>query len=165
MAYLRSLDDMTKVLWAKSYLWDCRFPSAPGPFNEWFPAYTADETIFDIQDKVVTIGAGTFSLPADFAERDLKLNLYDDNRCTLETFFTAWRDEMFPTKTSVAPLASIVKEIFIAKLNNQREVTKEIGYWVRPTGQFFFQGNAESSVRSYNVTLKICGLVGKPPVL
>lgn len=162
MAYLRTLDQMCTVPWGKSYLWDCKLPQAPSPFNEWFPAQTVDESLFDIVDKTINIGSGTFSLPSGYGECDIKLNMLDDNNCTLEKFFTEWKNKMFPSRTSVATITEVVKEIYIAKLNNQREITHEVGFWVRPSGQFFFQGNTDSAVRVYNVTLKICGLVGKP---
>lgn len=159
--YLKTLDQMVSVNWAKSYLWDCYLPDAPSPFNEWFPAQTADQTLFDIMDKSVTVGAGSFSIPQGLNELDIKLNMLDDNKCSLEKFFTEWRNQMFPSRTSVATITEVVKKFYIAKLNNQRQVTHEAGFWVRPTGQFFFQGNSDSGVRIYNVTLKICGVVGK----
>ena len=161
MAFLESLEQMRSVLWAKSYLWDCKIIGAPPPFDNWFPAQTVNETLFDISDKELTIGTGAFSIPQSYKEREISLTMYDDNNCTLEKFLVEWKNLMFPTRTSVQVISNVTKQLCIAKLNNQRKITNLVTYDVRPSGKFFFQGNTESAARTYTITFKVCSIVGK----
>ena len=137
-------------------------PDAPAPFNLWFPATNLTETLFEIVDKSVKFGPGNFSVPVEYAETDIQLTMYDTNTCVLEEFFTKWRNQMFPGPCCVATLCQIVKKFYLAKLDNQRLIKKQVGFWVRPSGKFFFQGTAEPTPRTYMVNLKICGYIGTP---
>lgn len=162
-AYLKSLDDAQKIVWGKSYHWDIKFVEpdgkALGPFKDWLPASSVSINLFNTQDKDFSIGGNQYSIPLTHRERQITLSLYDDINCTIEKFFISWINSMWPSPTTVATLDSIVKLLYIARLNNQKEAVRTTGYWVRPTGNSNLKLSSESSARVLDIVLKIVGTI------
>lgn len=159
MPYLQSLEQAFSVTWGKAYLWDVKMPDAPSPFNEWLPALSIDETLYDISEYSFQVGGGNYSVPNGWQQKDIRMVLYDDADSTLLNWFRNWGNSL-GTGTTVKTLSEVVRPIHIARLNNQRQVINQSSFWVRPAGQLFFQGGSDSSIRTFNVSLRVCGIYG-----
>lgn len=157
MPGLTSIEQIRSVEWATEYLWDIYIPSAPAPFNEWFPAIDFDEGLLTIESYSWDGYLQGYSVPQNTQPVDVTLTFADADDGRLLKWFSSWVDDIFPGYIAVNNLSSIVREIYIKKLNRQRELIWLRDYQVYPEGGINEHGSSESSLKTYSVTLKCVG--------
>jgi hypothetical protein len=185
MAFLKSIDQLRTyrmpskdaqgrnitipMEWSRSYLWDVRFPDAPPPFDEWFPATEVEENIATLVSQDFEIGNTTIKIPRATTLFDIKLTFHDDANHTLSNWIASWiNDEIMNGGVCTRRVSdewinsdgskgSTCKPLYVAKLNSMRETISLKHYLVYPDGAIYYSGNSQSEVDRYQVTFIIAG--------
>lgn len=169
--FLQDIEQMRQIEWGKTYLWDVLFPAAPAPFNEWFPATDVTENLATLNEHQIEGYMSTYSVPLSTSEFDINLTFVDDINHTLATWLGYWiNTEILNKGSHISTLAESVKMIIIAKLDGKKQpvnitdpagnkIDNPTGYWVYPSGAVNFEGNSESGLPTYQMALKIAGIV------
>ncbi len=166
--FLTKIDQLraNDLEWGRTYLWDCWFPNAPAPFNQWFPATEVEEGIATLTPHEFEGYLGSFKVPKSTTDQGLRLTFADDVNCTLCEWISYWINEWIfngvsGTKSRVRCLEDSVRQVHIMKLDLQRNPVKTSYYAVFPTGSVNFVGNSESGLPSYAVEFVIAGATHK----
>jgi hypothetical protein len=170
-----------QISWSRSYLWDIRFPSAPAPFKDWFPATDVSVEMGVLVSKEFTFFSTDCSIPIGTKEKSLNITFIDDAVHTLIDWVTFWMNTIvspvsikgnnFLIDSGVLTLEQAVKEINIIRLNSKRNPIN-VGneeyidkYKVYPTGTIKFIGDSDSKVNSYQVNFVIAEIIGIQPYI
>ena len=158
MSYLKSIDQIRSIEWSRSYLWDIRFPDAPSPFNEWFPAVDIEENTSILNSQEFNAGWTTFKIPYNTTLFDFKITFIDDVNHTLKSWLDNWiNKEILSEGKGTKPIKEIVKPVEVIKYNINKEVQSMNRYLVYPEGGIYFNGSSEAEVLTYSVTFIITG--------
>lgn len=158
--FLTNVDQLRQIEWGKTYLWDLKFPDAPTPFSEWFPATDVEENLLTLTGHTFEAFLSTYSVPKSTTEFDLKITFVDDINHTLSSWFTDWVNSgILNGGSHISTLEESVKIVYLAKLNLDKSPIKFSSYLVYPEGELYFVGNSESNLPTYNIELKIAGSV------
>lgn len=157
--WLKDVEQMRKVEWSKSWLWDLRFPN-PGPnanvagnrglkLSSWFPATSVEVNTWTLDTQPFNIGMTTIELPKSTTLFNLKVGFVDDINLTVQKWVTAWvNDEILmgktPTQQGILCLEKAVKQVEVAKLTNKNELLELNTYWVYPKGAMYYKGSSDS---------------------
>lgn len=168
-----SAENIRKVSWGKSYLWEIRFPIAATPyasppdppelFTKWFPAYSMQEPVFNVAQHPVRTAIFDFSIPKSVAYSDLTVSFYDTEWDLLRDWLWSWVMHMFSNDAGgqgglrTRPLVECVRMVDIEKLNDQHTIVSSRSYWVYPSGQMMTFLNSDSGPMDYTITFTIVG--------
>ena len=162
---LSKFSSLREINWSQNWRWDIQFPTAPSPFNEWFPATDVDENIFTLNTKDFNSGMSTYSLPKDSTQFDLKVTWIDDMALTLEHWLEHWvNSKIMILKnggTCLRPLKSIVKEVHLHKLDSMNEIVASHKFLVYPKDSLYFEGRSEAGRHGSQTVFVIAGTISK----
>lgn len=132
--YLKSANTLRTVQWAKGWLWDCKIPDAPAPFNTWFPGTDYSEDLFvPGEPKRIKIGARTYQIPGDRDCEEMSLTFIDNDQGVLQAWMEDWVDNtLYRENGTVATLSEGVKEFLFARLDGQRNYIQLRDMWIFP---------------------------------
>lgn len=156
--YLQNLAAARAVSWGKSFNWDISMPSAPEPFNKWFPAVDIDYTLANLATHDFAVGSQSFDTPLALGARELRLTFHDDEDAVLEHWIDDWFNKTLVNMDNggaVATLSEAVRPIYLAQLNNQREFKKLHLLWVYPKGGFNSVRDSQSQMLTHVCTFSI----------
>lgn len=160
--YLQTLAMARAIQWGKSYNWDMRIPSAPNPFQQWFPAIEADRNIGSVLSQDVQIGSQGFKLPSGKTQNEIRLTFHDDEGANLERWLDEWINGtgqpgtgLVDVNGAVATLSEAVKDFHFVQLNNKREVVSSIIMWVYPDGSYNSVRDSQSNMLTHVCTFSI----------
>lgn len=167
MAFLNNVDQLRKFEFARKYLWDIRFPTAPEPFNEFFPAVDIDETKANLELRQFRRFLTEFRVPKKSGIRQLRITFQDDSNNTLVDWLTDWINRLILNRTQdgnmgyVATVDKAVKQVQISKLDSQRQdLTGQVKtYWIIPEGEIVDNRSSSSDAQTYSVNFIILGQV------
>jgi len=171
--YLNTQDQVRNINWSRNYLWDIRFPDAPAPFNNWFPATDVTIDMGVITSESFEIFTTNFSLPIRTAERTMSITFIDDARHTLVDWLTYWMASIVShgdnVPSGVQTLESAVKSVYIARLDNRHNalivgnIVYIEAYGVYPDGKIQFLGSSDNGgVNSYTQNFIIAEVREQP---
>lgn len=157
----------------------------PYPFDTWFPATSVKENIATISSQQFEAHLTNFSIPSRSSEQTIDLTFPDDNHHTLMSFFSEWINEKILNNGAyISPISDIVRKIYIVKYQvkttyktqkvtqtvNNKQVSRDVqvpvstevipeinAYYVYPDTTLDFEGNSDSGIHEYSVTLKVAG--------
>jgi hypothetical protein len=174
MASLNNLNQLRSVgNFATTYLWDIRFYNTsisgnqnlivgnaafPFPFNNWFPASSVEEPIFQIETLPIKAHVLETEIPKASGGRQVTVECYDDAGHTIERSLQQWFEEMFPKYGSVSPLLDVLKILEVSRLSPKKEVIYTNRYYVFPKGNLNVGGNSQSAAKKLNFTLAVAGM-------
>lgn len=165
MAYLNDLEKVRGIEWGRKYLWDIRFDSAPSPFDQWFPAIEVSEPTAVLESYKFDGFMSQYSVPLRSGLKKLSITFVDDVNQTLAKWMTDWINSKIQNNGRyVSSLSSSVKLVQILKLNSNRAIIDQSGYWVYPETEFKFEGSNDSAAPQYSVPFVIVGTAAVKPV-
>lgn len=161
MAFVDSITQVRSVEWAPSYLWDVKFPSAPSPFSEWFPATAIEQELLTVNSHSFEAGLTTFDFPKASASKTLSITFHDDEQHSLQRWLRDWVENgvFLQQGRYVNYLMDLVREVHVLKLDRRRipiSGSPEM-YYVYPEGGMTFSGNSESGALDFTVSFRIAG--------
>jgi len=170
--YLNRIEQLRdRVEWGKEWLWDIQFPSAPDPFNRWFPAIDVEFPTATLKSKTFNGALSEYSIPYGTGEHKLSITFYDDINHTLLDWLTAWINTTVVDVEGhayVKTLDEAKDSVFIARLDNRRNALSvggtayEEGFWVYPEGSPIFKGGSNSKPTIYSHDFVIVGDISRP---
>ncbi len=163
--WFKGIHDLRNEQWGQTHLWDIQFPTGPERFQNWFPASSVSEGLFNLETWDRGSVFSNFALPYKKNMNDLKVTFVDTVELYVEEWITEWVADIFGdvkrngNTQYVLPIHEAVKEVHIAKLNPRRELIKQQTYFVFPRGALYYDGNSESSTHSSEIEFVIAGTV------
>ena len=167
MAFLQSIQDLRGVEFSRSYLWDIKFPAsdgkpgAPFPFNEWFPATSVDEPLFEIVSHTIEIGCREYKFPKSKGAISLTITFLDSKDNVLEDWLSDWADGIFPENGSdgVRTLEDSARKCQILKLNIDKTPQKRTIYDLYPEGPAINSFSSSPELKVFTVSFVVVGHV------
>ena len=158
MPFLNSITQLREITWGAKYLWDVRFPEAPAPFNEWFPAVDIDEGTANLESLTIESSAGTFKVPRIGSVKELSLTFFDDANNTLHDWIASWVNETILGNGSYVSTVDVAaRKLQVLKLNHQRQVISQKVYRVYPEVRLAYRGSSGNEPQQYTVPFVIVG--------
>lgn len=148
---------------ARSYLWDIRFPEAPEPFQSWFPANDLDEKSLSVESDTAEFFNIVFNYPKKLNLPKITLTFYDREDRINYKWIRDWiANTIFNlnvrgSETSVSTLEEVVKEMLVYKLNHNKQPVDFVSYWVYPES-IDDHGSSENSLSIYTVPFVVAGM-------
>src|ERR1019366_3729191 len=132
--FLTNPSQIRGVTWAKGYLWACQIPSAPNPFNMWFPATDYTEEIYAPgQTRRIVVGHQVVEILGDMEESTVKVDFPDNDQCVLLDWLETWVNGVLYRKDgTVATLTEGTILMRFARLDYQRRIVQMRNVWVYP---------------------------------
>lgn len=166
-------DQIRGIEWSRNTLWEVRFPSAPSPFNTWFPATDIEIEMGNLDTESFSFFMSSYSIPLRRKERTISLTFVDNAEHILLDWITAWFNSIVVPdrrlrgfkQSGVRTLSESIKQIDITRLTSrQRAINVGVSYIdsynVFPSGSIkFIGGSGESKVNSYSVDFIIAGVI------
>lgn len=150
--------------WGALHLWDVQFPTAPAPFDEWFPATDIEENVFTLETEALEFYMSTFELPKSTTLFDLKITYIDDIHRTLLFWVANWINSEILNGDKgglggyrISPIRECCKPVNIMRLNKQKEMIGQATYWVFPKGAGYFNGSSEPEPATNELEMVIAG--------
>jgi hypothetical protein len=159
--FLTNINQIRAIEWGRTYLWDIKFPDAPAPFNEWFPAVEIEENLATLESFDFEGFISTYKVPKSTTVFDLKVTFVDDIDHTLAHWLEEWiNTDMLGEGNYILPLVDCCRKVMVAKLNLKRELIGHMKtYLVYPEGGLYFRGTSESGLPQEELTFIIAGVV------
>lgn len=160
---LLDINQVRSIEWSRSYMWDIAIPSAPSPFNDWFPASNVTEPLASVESYNFEVHVNSFSVPKSVGRRALSITFNDADDRRLETWIKTWMTStIFPTG-GVAGLkdTGVIKDISITKfrhLNKSRVILSHVTYICYPEGELMFQGGSTAEATVFTVNFVVVGI-------
>lgn len=167
-----TLSDIQQVDWGKTNLWDIKFSklltgttyteSLPPPFDDWFPAISVNEPVFNLSDETFSTSVADFVIPKRITSTSMTIQFYDAEDCRLRQWFERWaitagfrRGYEGSGGLVVSPMAQFVMNLKVMRLGPDLKegFTKE--YLVYPSGTLIYQGNSQSDAVQFSVNLSV----------
>lgn len=156
--FLKGIEDLRNIEFARSYLWDCKFTDAPSPFNEWFPAEEVQEPVTAIEDgDTMVFDLLTVDFPSKIGRRKMSIKFFDDQWESLEEYFKSWAESIVDIGGGVVPLVDACRQVSIAKLTPQRKVKKYSYYWIYPSRAMINVLNSTNTLKVSNLEFNVAG--------
>jgi len=153
-----SIDKVRNIEWSRSYLWDVKFPDAPAPFNDWFPAIDVELNLATLNSYEFQGGASTYKVPQLSSAFDLKITYVDDINDSLTRWISDWINaDILSENNTLKPLKQIVKMVQIMTLDLDRTPLHVYSLWVYPEGSIYFHGDSNADPHTYTVDFVIVG--------
>lgn len=152
------IHDLRLIEWAKSWNWDMCIPSAPAPFNNWFPASESDVGKASVTSYEWSAGNQTLKTPLSTSPKEMRVTFSDDDKGTLEDWLDDWVNKKIFEDGRVQTLSEATKIAFIARLNNKRQAVSIEEYLIYPEGGINTVRDSQSNVLVHVVTFTIAGV-------
>lgn len=171
MAFLRDIEQVRKIEWARKYSWDIRFddPTLPDPFTDWFPAIDVEEGRAAVKSFSFDAFLSTYKIPKNSTFRTLRITFNDREDNLLANWLDNWVNrEIFNSGNHVSTLFGsnaggtngAVKTIQIMKLNSRKQPVEVLTYLIYPETEFIFNGTSASEPQIYSVPFVIIKEIG-----
>ena len=174
MPGLRNINQLRAVgNWATTYLWDIRITNAnlgsvklptaafPAPFDDWFPATSVEEPVYQIETYQIKAHLLETELPKAIGNQQLTIECHDDAVHTVERGLKRWFNQVFNNRRELSPLLDILKVVEVQRLRPNREIIFTNRYFVFPKGSLQVQQNSQNSTKKLNFTLSVVGMETK----
>jgi hypothetical protein len=174
MPGLQNIDQLRAVgNFATTYLWDIKFLNAsigssrdlvvggaafPYPFNDWFPAASVEEPIYQIETYAIKAHILETEIPKSTGNRQITIECFDDARHTVERELQRWFSLMFPGYREVTPLLDVLKVLEVSRLTPGKKLMYTNRYYVFPKGSLQVGQNSQSAIKKLNFTLAVAGM-------
>jgi hypothetical protein len=155
MAFLKSIDEIRSVQWGTSNLWDMQIPSAPSPFNKWFPAVDVSENKIFSTSFTAPYFLKQYKFPQNSSMPELQITFADDEDKHLVNWLQAWHDEIYDDTDGVTCLEDAIRKISVLKLNGRRELLSTTDYYAYPEGNVTEALNSQADLKTYSLTLSV----------
>lgn len=160
MPFLDGINKIRGIQWGSSYGWDIRFPDAPRPFNDFFPASTLTENDSPLESYVLDMYMGQQKIPQKSSAGSINITFFDNDTLSLYKWIKYWKEvEILNNGEYVSTLEKCVKRVFINKINSKQEVVDRLAYIVYPEGSLEYPGNSESSAIEFSCEFTIVGKI------
>ncbi len=161
--FLKNLEELRKVEWARSWTWDIQFSGdVPKPFSKWFPATDVEEGLYNLEPFTFTGGYGSFSVPKNWSPLTLSITFVDSAYHTIENWLEEWVNHtILGDGLHIACLETAVKKVTLVKLDNKREIVSENSYLVFPTGPLSYTGSSSADIPSHQVEFTIAKIISR----
>lgn len=164
--FLKGIEDLRNIEFARSYLWDCKMEGAPSPFNEWFPADEVSEPVTAIEDgDSMVFDLLTVDFPSKIGRRKMSIKFFDDQWEVLEDYFREWSNSIVDITGGVVPLSEACRQISIAKLTPQRRVRRYSYYWIYPSRAMVNALTSANTLKTTNLEFNVAGEKHEPQLL
>lgn len=162
MPFLTGVNQLRKIEWSKSFLWDIKFDEAPPPFDQWFPAIEVDQGLFDIESQDFTTHVTTFRVPKSTNSLDVSITFVDDINHTLLEWFEEWATSMFTEGKRVKTVGNpdVSKKLEILRLDTKRQELRMDTLFVYLNSKLSFTGNSQSEIPVHTVDFVIVAKKG-----
>lgn len=160
--FIKSVQDLynKNIIWSKGFLWEVKFPEAPAPFNDWFPATSVHEPKYLLEGRPFEFANGTATILHKKSAEPIAIEFIEDAKLTLENWFVDWVDEIFNGDgNGMLPFEDAARELEIVKFDTMHKLLKRTAYWVVPTESMFFEGGNDAEPITNNVTLIVAGKI------
>jgi hypothetical protein len=159
-----TIEKLRSVEWGRSYLWEVVFPTAPPPYNEWFPATSVTENLWSVEMRPIELPYTTTEIPGSSSAFGFTLGYQDDANHTLTSWFEQWVNEiMLPGDRPRLYVSEMVRPVMLLKYQPNHELLKTRNsysqYWVLPKGEQNFEGSNQSDGITMNVDMVIMGVI------
>jgi hypothetical protein len=140
-------------------MWDIRFPDAPQPFNEWFPAISFEEGYLTIQSYQFDAYLQNYSVPMGTEPVSIQLEFYDDAAGSLMNWLAEWvGTTMLNGGEAISPLEDCIKDVFITQLTlDKSDIVWSKLYHVYPEGGISERGSSDSNAKTLSATFMCVG--------
>lgn len=159
--FLNSIEQLRRVEWSRSNLWDIRFldnKDIPVPFDEWFPAESIEEPIGLINTQQFPLYMTTIEIPIGTGLSDMRITFLDDVDNSLLEWLRDWMNEsMLNNGEYVSTLSEIVKKVQIIKLDKKKNEIGNTTYYVFPKNIVTYNGNSQADTNKYTVNFAVVG--------
>lgn len=161
--FLTSLEDIRRVEWRKDYLWDIKFPEAPSPFNDWFPASDIELQLSSINTYQFDGPFVGYKIPHNASPLSLRVSFYDNMEQVLLEWLADWIREIVNIDEGyVLPLSQCCKTVTIMRLDSKRQSIGSATYLVMPdTGTVSFHGGSEATSQTTSYDFYIARKITK----
>jgi hypothetical protein len=155
---------MRRIEWARTYNWAVKFDSAPRPFNEWFPATSVNEAIFNVEKMDFNAGMGSFAVPKNTTMYELKISLvdggaqeYQTDKYTLHNWIRQWGKDIVSLDTFVKTVQDPVvsRNCMVVYYDAVESYIQINSYKVFPYGNYSFNGTSDSGVMTLDLDFVI----------
>lgn len=138
--------------WGATHNWDVMFEKTrpPKPFNAWIPATDVKENLFTLKELDLEVGLSNCQIPQRSSAYDISITFLDDEKLTLQTWFTAWVDFVF-ARDRVRTISEVCRQLLIRKLNSKKQVIRTTGYLVYPKDSLYFEGSSSADVIKFQI--------------
>ncbi len=152
------IDSLRTVEWGATYLWDIRIPSVNvDPFIGWFPATNVREPLINPVLETIDYSTMKVQVPKTTSSLDMVISFYDDVNRTLEKWLLAWHNSIYNDYMHVTPLWDCVRDIYVLRLDRQRERIAETVYSCFPSSKIDIESDSGAKARQINLTLEVAG--------
>jgi hypothetical protein len=148
---------------ARSYLWDVKFPEAPPAFKPWFPANDIDEQLPSVDSESAEFYNIIFSYPKKLNLPKITLTFYDREDRINFKWIRGWiTNTIFNLdtpglETTVSTLEEVVKEMYVFKLDHRKQPVDLVSYWVYPES-INDHGSSDNALSIYSVPFIVAGM-------
>lgn len=155
--FLNNVQQVRSIEWGQMHLWDVRFPDAPSPFSDWFPA--TDYQLNSVTGLAMSqqFYMRDFKFPQSKGSPDLTFQVLDDEKMTLHEWYQHWFDEIYQESSGVLTLAECVRPVIVATLNRQRQRVLLETFYVFPDGAVNRSGSSNSDQVNFTMNFIIAG--------
>lgn len=154
-----TLDKMNTIEFDSTHLWSISFPDAPSPFNDWFPAQSCDDDVYNVVTDTFDVGNTDMVLPTGLSSKSIHMEVLDAVDCRLEKWIENWvNNEMFVTEgKSVGAnyLDNICKKCNITKYDYQHNVIYKKQHTVHPIGTMKHSRTSDANAKVLSLDFKI----------
>ena len=159
MAFLKNIENLRAIDWGQKFLWDVKFPDAPFPFNDFFPASSVKEDLALIETFEFERYLTRFAIPKGTGLRKLSISFFDDNNYSLQTWIKNWMNKTILNQNyAIATLKTAVKDVIIVRQERTRkDDVISVAYSVFPFGLFSLDADSSSELIEYTVDFYIVG--------
>jgi hypothetical protein len=156
------LSDIIGVQFGHTLDWEIMFvPSQgsfppPPPFLSWFPAVDVDTDVFDLQHQIFETPLGTFSIPKNANQRNIKITFLDDEVGTLEVWMDHWVNHRIRNNgKGINHLSKCLNKVVINKLGTDKKFIRPYLLWICPEGSLQNVFNSKPEVKAFSQNFKI----------
>lgn len=139
------------------YKWDIMIPSAPYPYNTWFPAISFEEGLLTIETHPFDFYLQGYQTLKGTQPVSISMEIYDDDKSTLLKYFQDWVAYMIPEGQFVRCLKDIVRNLFVIKYDRQNNEISRREYLVFPTGEINDSGSSDSEPKTLSINFYCAG--------
>ena len=156
--FLPGISAIRSVEWGSKHLWDVQFPTAPSPFNAWFPATSVRENVYSLERESWSLYMSSYSAVKSTGEFDLSITFVDDVKHTVLNWISHWvNTEILNGGQYVATLAESAKDVIVVRSDAEGNTVRSTTYQVIPDGSGYFEGDSSAEVNSGELALVVVG--------
>lgn len=148
---------------ARAYLWNVVFPDAPEQFQIFFPANSLEEDLFGVESSQVEYFNLLIQFPKKLNLPKISLTFYDSEDRVCYKWVRSWiANTIFNlnvsgTTPSVTTLEKVVREMYVMKLNHNKEIVDMVSYWVYPES-LSDRGTSDNDLSIFTVPFVVAGM-------